>query len=175
MLKIVTVITALVNKFRGIKSLGFGKDDVEIYDQIAPFGFEFVPPEKIKAVVSNTTAGEDKVVLGYLVEKQADLEQGESMIYASDGTNVKTSIITRIDGTIEILSDIDNAVRYSVLKNEYDKTKGVLDAILTTLQTVINEPGNGSPSAFQAAMIAAVGVKQTGDISGSKIEEIKVP
>lgn len=89
-----------------------------------------------------------------------------------NGESTYTSI--KSDGTQEIGGSDDNMVRYSKLKEEYDKTKEVLDTILQILTgSPINEAGNGAPSSLQAALSAALTGKSTGDISSSKIDEIK--
>lgn len=52
------------------------------------------------------------------------------------------------------------------LKEEYDKTKALLDAILEiTNGSAIPEAGAGAPSAFQAALKVVLAGKSTGDLS----------
>lgn len=59
------------------------------------------------------------------------------------------------------------------LKTQIDKTNEVVNIILTILTgSTVNEPGNGAPSALQAALGAALAGKQVGDFSD--IENDKV-
>ena len=105
---------------------------------------------------------------GQRIELDDNLEK--TIITGPDGQTV----VLNNDGTLDLLGTDDNAVRYSPLKDGYDKTTDALDAIINILTGVpINEPGNGAPSALQASLSAALAGKNTGDISGAKIDEIK--
>jgi hypothetical protein len=64
-------------------------------------------------------------------------------------------------------------VKADELKTQSEKDKDILDGFLQVLQTPINEPGNGAPSAFQAALIAAIGTKQSGVWTGLENDKIK--
>lgn len=176
-MKLTWVVSTIIKKgYRFIKTRMTAGIVENSYSSM-PFGFDSNPSKNFIAIVSETQSNDKPVIIGYLNPGAlSDLGIGDSMQYATDVNGEYISTLKlRSDGTMELLGNSDNAVRYSKLKEEYDKTRSVLDAILTTLETPINEPGNGAPSAFQAAMILAVGEKETGDISGSKINEIKVP
>ncbi|MDR0872983.1 MAG: hypothetical protein LBN27_05885 [Prevotellaceae bacterium] len=58
------------------------------------------------------------------------------------------------------------------LKSELEKNNQILQTILTTVATAVNEPGNGSPSAFQAALNLSLKGKQLGDFSQIKDEKL---
>ena len=64
-------------------------------------------------------------------------------------------------------------VKADELKTQSEKDKAILDGILQVLQTPVNEPGNGAPSAFQAALLAAIGTKQSGVWTGLENSKIK--
>jgi hypothetical protein len=169
--------TALKEGFRIIKTR-MTKSILETSKQAMPFGFDANPSKNYIAILAETMSNEEPVIVGYLNPKALDsLNIGDSMQYSTDENgNIKAKVIARNDGTLEILGNDDNAVRYSILKSEYDKTKTVLDNILSIINgPPIPEPGNGAPSALQQALAAAVVNLQTGNIAGSKIEEIKVP
>ena len=174
MILIRTLITEVKNGFRIIQNK-WAKNLISTAKQANNFGVDSYPPENTIAILADTLSKEEPVIIGYLYESALeDLKTGETCFYSTNEVGeLKSTIKLRNDGTAELLGNTDNLIRYSKLKEEYDKTKAVLDAILTTLQAPINEPGNGAPSAFQAAMIAAVGEKTTGDISESKIDELK--
>lgn len=159
---------------RVVKFLRFGKDDVQTSLEVSPFGIDSNPVKDLVALYSATEEHGRTVVVGYINKNQLS-NTGEVRMYSTDTNgDVQTYTWLRNDGTIEIGGDSDFMVRYSVLKEEYDKTKDALDAIMNVLSgSPINEPGNGSPSALQAALSAALTGKVTGDISGSKIDEVK--
>jgi len=161
-------------KRRLVKVLRFGKSDVQTPFEAMPHGIDSNPVEDMVAVYGETTTKGKPVVIGYLNKEQL-AEVGGTRIYSTDDEgSVKFAIYLRADGTCEVGGDTDNMVRYSKLKSEYDKTKEVLDIILQILTgSPINEPGNGSPSALQSALSLALQGKATGDISSSKIDEIK--
>jgi hypothetical protein len=58
------------------------------------------------------------------------------------------------------------------LVEELNKNNAILEAILQVISTPVNEPGNGSPSAFQFALNTALAGKQTGDFSEIENEKI---
>ncbi len=61
----------------------------------------------------------------------------------------------------------------SELKTQLDKTKEVIDSIVQILSgSPINEPGNGSPSALQAALGTALEGKELGDYSNIEDEKV---
>jgi len=156
-----------------IKALVLGKRDARTGPQVSPAGIQSKPVKEDMAVYAKTTNSTEPIFLGY-VQKTNETNEGEIKVLSYDSEGAESFVIyIRNDGTCEFGGDADNMVRYSELKKEYDKTRAVLDAILTTLATPVNEPGNGAPSVFQAAMILAVGALTTGDISGSKIDNIK--
>ena len=62
---------------------------------------------------------------------------------------------------IEINGGINNGlIIIEALKNELELYNKLLQAFLNELKTPINEPGNGSPSAFQAKLLAALSAYQ---------------
>lgn len=169
---IITRVKEATKEF--IKVLRYGKDDIQTADQYLPWGVDSKPIKNALALYSNTGNRGESVIIGYLINSEMTVE-GESALYSTDDDGaVMFYLLLKKDGTAEFGGNSDNLVRYSVLKNEYDKTKGVLDAILNILNgPPITEPGNGAPSALQTALKSALTGLQTGDIADSKIEEIK--
>ena len=159
---------------RIIKFLRYGKDDIQTSFESYPFGIDSNPVKDLIAIYSPTNEKGKTVILGYLNKNQL-AKVGENRLYSTDEDgNEVFYVYLKNNGEAEIGGNSDNMVRYSPLKDEYDKTKDVLDSILNILTGApINEPGNGAPSALQAALSAALVGKSTGDISGSKIDEIK--
>lgn len=169
-----TISTALADKKRIIKILRLGNADVQTSDEVSSFGIDSNVPKDFIALYASTGQKGENVIIGYINKHQL-AAVGESRIYSTNeaGDEVAAYLHFKNDGTIEFNGSEDNLVRYSKLKEEYDKTKEVIDIIIQTLQAPINEPGSGAPSAFQAALKGALTGKATGDISPSKIDEIK--
>src|SRR5690554_160306 len=160
-----------------IKALIYGKSDVRTAPQSLPYGIDSKPVKDKIAVYCQMENRSKSVMLGFL-SKSDKTNPGEMRIYATDQSGAEVfSIMMDNNGyvTFDGVGFNDNLVAYQRLKDEYDKTKEVVDLILGVIKTTpgIQEPGNGSPSAFQAALSTAVGSKITGNISSSKIDKIK--
>ena len=75
----------------------------------------------------------------------------------------------------------DNAVRYSSLETAYNQLKTDLDSLVTKYNTDMATIAAGATAAIAAAglwltpLVIGGGQPSTGDITGAKIEEIKVP
>jgi hypothetical protein len=151
-----------------------GKDDIQETETAAPPGFDSNPIKDMIAIHAPTGVSGESVVIGF-INKDCITDVGESRMFSTDENGeLKMWLHLKNNGTAEFGGDVDNMVRYSELKTGYDKTKAALDAILTILNGApIPEPGNGAPSALQTALAAALVGKNTGDISGAKIDEIK--
>jgi len=68
--------------------------------------------------------------------------------------------------------NLGGLIKINELKAQLEKNRVILQTILTVLATPVNEPGAGNPSAFQAALLAALTGKVPGDFSN--IENTKV-
>ena len=170
-----TISTELDNMNRRVvKFLRFGRSDVQTSLQASSPGVDANPIKNMVAVYASTEEKGKTVIIGYINKNQI-ANPGEYKIFSMNNEgDEKTYIYLKNDGTMEIGGSSDNMVRYSILKDEYDKTKDALDAIIDVLTGVpINEPGNGAPSALQTSLSGALSGKVTGDITGSKIDEIK--
>jgi hypothetical protein len=59
------------------------------------------------------------------------------------------------------------------LKSQLDTTNSLLQALIDIISGApINEPGNGAPSALQAALAAAISGEELGDYSGIENEDV---
>lgn len=169
------VISTLQEKGRLIvKILGAGSSDIKTVFNLTPFGLDSNITKNYRAIYADTAIDGEKVLIGVIL-KNAIADVGETRIFSENSEgNEAFTIHLKNDGSCELGGDTDNMVRYSILKEEYDKTKAVLDAILNILNGApVNEPGNGSPSALQIALSTALSGLSTGDIEGSRINEVK--
>lgn len=155
-----------------VKSIIWGNSDVRTAPQSLPFGIDSKPVNGDISIYMQTENRNKSVHLGYIRPSNLT-NSGETRIYATDDEGVNVfSILLKNNGTVEFGGNDDNFVRYSELKNEYDKTKDVVDTISNTLKTWTPVSSDGG-AALKAAYTAAIGVKTTGDISTCKIDEIK--
>lgn len=98
-----------------------------------------------------------------------DLKNGDSALWTKKGG----WIVCRNDGSVELFGkDSGGLVKGKELKSQLDKNSQILQTLLAVLKTPVPEPGNGSPSAFQAALNSALAGKTPGDFS--QIESDKV-
>ena len=159
-----TISTVIKNTFRIIKTK-FADNLVNNSEQIGPFGFDSNPPENSIAIISETMSNGKNVVIGYINKNALDsLNVGDSMIFSTDNSGSKKSkIILRNDGTVELIGNSDNAIRYIPLDLALQNEVALINAELTKIAAVLNSliPGSYSPTPIQI------------DISASKIEEIK--
>ena len=104
---------------------------------------------------------------GKIVAKIKMLNSGNIEIEADGDCRIKTKGNTEING-----NDYGGLIKIEELKTQLQKNTAILQGLLGTLKTPITEPGNGSPSAFQATLITAIGALQAGNFSN--IENKKV-
>ena len=91
-----------------------------------------------------------------------ELEDGEVAIYSEYGN----AVVLRKNGALELNgTDFGGLVKWQELQSQLDKVTQILQALQQSLQTPVNEAGNGAPSVFQAALLAALGSLQLPDYS----------
>jgi len=144
-----------------VKILRLGKSDVQTSKQVSPYGFDSNPIKNMVAIHSDTGERGKTIIVGYINKNQIT-EKGESRIFSTDENGLlKTAIHLKNDGTIEVGGNSDFMVRYSAL------------------ETAFNELQQKFNTHTHAGVTAGVGVTaipsalSTGDITASKIEEIK--
>ena len=104
---------------------------------------------------------------GKIVATIKMLNSGNIEIETDGDCKIKTKGKTEING-----SDYGGLIKIEELKMQLQKNTAILNGLLGVLKAPVTEPGNGSPSVFQAALLGAIGTMQTGDFSN--IENKKV-
>ena len=160
------VSTSLKRGYRYIKTR-MTSSIVETSSQANPFGFDSNPSKNFIAIISETQSNDKPVVVGYLNPRALEsLKVGDSMQYATDTNgDIQSTITLRNDGTAELLSNADNAVRYSKLEEAFNELN---DKFNTFANAYV--PGGPVSIGLPPAVIPS-----DADITKSKIEEIKVP
>lgn len=114
----------------------------------------------------------------------ADLEDGEIEIYSIDSDNKKSAKIKlKPDGTFCFNDGNDNLVRYSKLKEEFDKLKKDFNDFISNqynyhthvVNTTSSCTAGGASAIGSALQTSLTGSPSNADISSSKIDEMNVP
>lgn len=163
---------------RKIKVLRNGTSDVRKPYESMPFGLDSSPIDGVKGVYSTTSTNGQQVILGYINTNQK-AAKGEFRTFAvdSDGNEVAYTWI-KSDGTLELLSDVDNAVRYSELETAFNQLKSDFDDLVSKYNAHIHVTTatiGASPTVGTISPTTSTDSPSTADITPSKIEEIKVP
>jgi len=166
------ISSSIVRGFRTIKTR-FGSNIVETGTEANTFGHEGKPAGDFIAVIAQTASNEDSIVLGYLNPKAQDLiGDGESIQFSIDNdSTIKSTIISRNDGIIEINGNNDSMVRFSALETAYNELQSKYNALVDLFNLHVHSgvttgPGSSGPTASQ-------GSQSNGNISAAKINEIK--
>ena len=170
----------IANIFTISKFTGTRKDDNTIqvqtsYDktiekkELFPYGFITKAREGQVIILCQGGNFDGAQILPIIsTDKAPKIEEGDTAIY-----NEKVSIIITED-TIKLGGgDLGGLIKIEELKKELDKITQILQSIKTVIDSAqIPEPGNGSPSAFQTALKAALSGKMMPDYSN--IENTKI-
>lgn len=90
-----------------------GENDRRKYFSISSFGEDSNVPEDTRALTSESNNKDDKFVIGFLNKvKVDDLDLGEKAIFSTleDGSEIKSSVIFRNTGAIEITADSNTTI-----------------------------------------------------------------
>lgn len=176
MINIVKIISTELTEAgrRIVKVLRYGKSDVQTPVQSAPFGSDSNPPADIRGVYTNTGNKGDNVIIGYINVNQI-AEIGENRLFSTDEDgNLIFEMRLRNDGTVEIGGSVDNLVRFSKLKIEFDILKTDLNSLVSAFNTHVHAtaaPGPPVPPTPVPSVIPAT--PSIADISPAKIDELK--
>ncbi|EMB23321.1 hypothetical protein [Treponema denticola] len=156
----------------------------------ASAGDDSVPCDNDRLILIKAGNTGEKAAVGSLNESQG-AKPGEKILYSRDKNGKVVATIKMLNsGNIEIElkgdckiktegnielngSDFGGLIKIEELKMQLQKNMAILNGILGTLKAPIPEPGNGAPSAFQAALITAIGTMQTGDFSNIENKKVK--
>ena len=123
------------------------------------------PPAIASAVAIIQISESYKVAVSVDDRVLPTMSPGEKHLYSFNGIAVKAFIKFLNSGVLELNGDTDFAVRFSVLETAFNQLKASYNA-----HTHVYAPGPGSPVPTAAPL-----PQSTADMSGAKINEIKVP
>ena len=129
-----------------------------------------------KAFIIKKDGTGNYIVMGNLMISQG-AKIGEKILYSRDSDgNIKSKLYLNNAGEFIFNDGSDNAVRYSKLEQAFNQLKQDFDNFVSSVYGshthIVTTPdtinGTASPTTAQ-------GTPSTADITGSKIEEIKLP
>lgn len=175
----ITNTTLDKDNFRTVEVVRYGKDDALQPDEVGPWGIDSNPVNDIAAAHTNSTVMGEDVVLGYFI-KDKKAARGETRIFSTNaGGTEQTRIWLHANGNIELggtgdaNSNTNHATQYEALKTAFDELRGDLNALVqdynthTHILTLSVGTGTAAPTATQ-------GTPSSADVSGAKLEKIKV-
>ena len=167
----VKIFSSLIkNGARIVKLLRYGRTDTQTANQIAPAGIDSGPVKDMIAIYSPTTKRGNKVIIGY-ISRNSIAEAGELRLYSQNDEGVEQGCVyLKNDGTLELLSDADNAIRYSEMKTAFDTLRDDLNSLVNLYNLHIHPTPSGPSS-----VTVSLGTPSVADMTASKIDEIKVP
>ena len=136
-----------------------------------PYGFAARGTEGTTLIVFE--GGDPRRPIIYPVESTdgvPELQDNDAAMWTKGGG----WIVVRAAGTVELFGTKFGGVpKVEQLRTQLQKNSDILQALVDTLGTPINEPGGGQPSAFHAALKIAVGANTPGTWDGIENEKVK--
>ena len=159
---------------RILKSLGFGRSDVQESFEVSPWGVDSNPlPETVSVRAQTSTMGET-VVFGYVFGNKI-AEPGETRFFSTDGNgNEVAYVYMRKSGDLELNGTGDNAVRFSELKKVVDEIQSDIGTLKQVFTTWVPVPMDGG-AALKAAVTSWSSTPLIENIDGAKVDTVLLP
>jgi hypothetical protein len=174
MITLVKILSNGLNSLgqRLIKFRANGPDDVQENIQCSPFGIDSAPLKDMVAVKVNTSERGKDYVIGYL-NKDLLAADGENRLFSvdSDG-NLSSYIWLKNNGTIEMMGDADNLVKYNQTEATIKEIQDDIRALKQVFTTWVPAPTDGG-AALKAQAATWFGTPIIEDIEGAKFTEVK--
>jgi hypothetical protein len=148
-------------------------EDVQEIEVVSLPGIKIRPLEGNRTIIIKCGGGY-KVSVAIDDNIDEEIEEGEVLIFGNDNGSISSSIKLLTDGTIEINSGSNFMVRYNELETAFNELKEKHNALALFVDShahTLVTPGSGNSGPVPAPS----GATSSADITGSKIEEIKVP
>jgi len=147
--------------------------------QVSPSGIDSSPLKKKQGVLI-PVGGKGKWV-HFGIYNDAVVSEGEIKIFSETDDEIVASIYLDNDGKIHIDANddiiinegTDNAVRYSELETAFNELKDDFNDLVSAFNSHVH-PGV-SPGGSSTSTIVTPSIPSLADITGAKIEEVKVP
>lgn len=155
-----------------------GRSSTFTAEEISPYGIDSNPIDGMVAVYARTEADGDEVFIGY-INKNRLADIGEVRLFSTDSSGtLKAYVWLKNNGTLELLGNTDNAVRYSKLELAFNQLKSDFNALVTAYNSHVHVIVNAVPLATPPGVVTSTATVTTGtpssaDITPAKINEIK--
>ena len=174
--KVKIIETGTEKGFSVFKS-GIGVSQLAKSAVLSTFGFIGIPYVGMNAVRDRT--GSESVITGIIQKAMDGLKEGESVMFSKTSEGVKATIYARVDGSLEINGDDDYAVRYSVLKAQFDELNNKFNTFVEVYNIHVH-PVPLSQAIFPASTPSSSptpmsGTASTADMSEAKVDSVKLP
>lgn len=167
--------TVIEAKKRIVKVLRLGKSDVQKAIETTPHGIDSNAVKNSVAIVADTGTDAEKVVIGYVL-KDALADIGETHLFSTDSDGGEVGRIKlKNDGTVELLADTDNAVRFSELKTAYDQLKTDLNNLVAAFNSHTHTYSPGPLTPVPTGPATPTGTPSSATVDAAKVDEIKIP
>ena len=148
-------------------------ETAQVYGQA---GFISIPAKDVKGI--RFRIGSLDIIIGAFNYKvPLPTNPGDSKVYSTDADgNEKATCKFLNDGTIEINGNADNAVAYTDLKTAFDQLKSDFDGLVTIFNAHTHPfvgVGPGNPGT--TAVTLTLDTPSTADMSGAKVDTVRVP
>jgi phage gp45-like len=147
---------------------------------------EITDPEDVQTIQLYKQAGEDtnppinsEAIIAQLGEAwkiaiatddgiEPSMNAGEKKLYSSSGGEIKAFINFLADGVLELNGNTDNVTRFNALEIGFNQLRNDFNLFLTHVHSgVVTGGGNSGPPNPPV-------IPSTADISGAKVEEVKI-
>jgi phage gp45-like len=150
-------------------------DDIQTVEYYDDGGRDYLPPDGAEVVVLDISPSH-RVAVAVDDLQDSTVLKGELELYSLDAAGTTKAAKIKLDqaGVITVGDGTDFAVRFSVLEAEFNKLVGDLNALVGIYNghTHVAPAGGGDTAAPVAPDLA---LDSEAEISGAKIDEIKVP
>ena len=148
-------------------------DDIQTVELHRGAGVDFNPPDgSIVSLIRAGNAWQIAATTNDNVEPDG-LDEGDYQIYASASGAKTARINCENAGDVVVNAGTDWAVQYTALKKAFDELKGDFNNLITLFDAHVHSGVTVGPG--NTAVPLVPGVSSTADMSGSKIDTIKVP
>lgn len=168
-----TLETIVQASKRVIKVLTLGRSASRTAHLVQPWG-EDSNPVGWKAIYADTGTTGQPVIIGFINPNVA-VAKGEKKIFSTDADGVEsTSLYLKADGTMVLGGGADYAVRYSELETAFNTLRTDFNNLVTVYNLHIHtSAAAGSPTT--PLLPPNTGISSSADVSGAKVDEIRVP
>jgi phage gp45-like len=146
-------------------------DIIPDVEYLSPYGFEGMP-SKSQTVIVSINGNKDQALAIVLHDRDSrpkDLSLDETKLYSKFGGFVKCNK----NGEVEIMGNADYAVAFTDLKTAFDSLKATVDDHITKYN--LHKHGGVSTGGGSTAIPDTIAVVSTADMSGAKVDKVRLP